>query len=292
MAKYTTELRTVCEHLAGYDESTGYQNVNTVIENSRAKIFNFDFPIFDEAYRSVLETKIIKHYYTREIGAETVGLWQLWLDTKMNEIMPYYNKLYESELLEFNPLFDADYTKSGNRDADKTGTEEENIAHDVEKHGTGSVTNDLDGTTTRTNNLTETTNMHNEPKTETWDEYSETPQGGLTGVRNLNYLTNARHITEDGTGSTESGTVANTGTVTDVVDSTNIETRNTTDTEDRTIDGTKTYNLNNTEEYVEHVVGKFPGASYASLIKEYRDSLLNIDMMIIRDLRTLFMGLW
>lgn len=292
MAKYTTELRTICEHLAGYEEGVGYKGVDEVISKSRDKIFSFDFPIFDEAYKSVLETKILKHYYTREISAETFGLWQLWLDTKMNEIMPYYNKLYESELLEFNPFYDADYTKTGNRDADKTGTEDEDISHDIERNGTGSITNDFDGTTTRTNNLTETTNMHNEPKTETWEEFSDTPQGALTGVRNMNYLTNARHITEDGTGSSTSGSVTNTGTVTDVADSTNVETRNTTDTEERTINGTKTYNLNNTEEYLEHVVGKFPGASYASLLKEYRDTFLNIDMMIIRDLKHLFIGLW
>ena len=292
MAKYTTELRSICEELAGCDESVGYKNVNEVISKSREKVFNFDFPIFDEAYRPVLETKIIKHYYTREIGAETFGLWQLWLDTKMNEIMPYYNKLYESELFDFNPFYDSYYTKTGNKDADKTGTENDKVKHDIEKTGTGSVTNEFDGTTTRTNNLTESTNMHNEPKTETWEEFSDTPQGALTGVRNMNYLTNARHITEDGTGSSTSGTVANTGTVTDVADSTNVESRNTVDNEERNITGEKTYNLNNTEEYLEHVVGKFPGASYASLLKEYRDTFLNIDMMIIRDLRKLFMGLW
>lgn len=292
MAKYTTELRTICEEYAGYDKSVGYKSVDDVISKSRDKVFNFEFPIFDESYRSVLETKIIKHYYTREISAETVGLWQLWLDTKLNEIMPYYNKLYESELLEFNPFYDADYTKTANRDADKTGTEKDNISHDVERNGSGTITTDFDGTTTRTNNLTETTNMSNEPKTETWEEFSDTPQGALTGVRNLNYLTNARHITEDGTGSSTTGTVSNTGTVQDVADSTNTETRNTNDTEERTIDGTKTYNLNNTEEYLEHVVGKFPGNSYASLLNEYRKTFLNIDMMIIKDLRSLFIGLW
>lgn len=292
MAKYTTELRSICEQLAGYNESVGYKDVNTVIAKSRSKVFSFDFPIFDESYRTVLETKIIKHYYTREIGAETFGLWQLWLDTKMNEIMPYYNELYKSKLLEFNPFYDADYTRSGNRDADKTGTEDERVTQDIEKSGRGTVSNDFDGTTTRTNNLTETTNMSNAPKTETWEEFSDTPQGALTGVRQMNYLTNARHITEDGTGSSTTGTVTNTGTVTDVADSTNVETRNTTDSEDRTANGTKTYNLNNTEEYLEHVVGKFPGRSYATLLKEYRETFINIDMMIIRDLRKLFMGLW
>ncbi len=292
MAKYTTELRSICEHLAGYDESVGYQNVGEVIANSRQKIFNFDYPIFDENYKSVIETKIIKHYYTREISAETFGLWQLWLDTKMNEIMPYYNQLYESQLLEFNPFTDADYTKTGNKDGGKTGTEEQNVTDLTEKTGGGTISTVYNGENTRTDNLTETTNMRNEPKTETWDEYSDTPQGSLTGVREQNYLTNARHITEDGTGSSTTGTVSNTGTVNNDLDSTTTETRNTTDTDDRTIDGVKRYNLNNTEEYLEHVVGKFPGTSYGTLLKEYRETFLNIDKMIIKELRQLFMGVW
>ena len=87
MSKYTTELRYICEMYAG-GESKGYSDVNKVIQAAIPKVFDFDFPIFDEAYRNVLCTKILKHYYTREIAAETVGLWKLWLDTKMNEIMP------------------------------------------------------------------------------------------------------------------------------------------------------------------------------------------------------------
>lgn len=268
MAKYTTELRTICESLAGYDERSGFNKVDDVLTKSLEKIFSFNFPIFDEAYRPVLETKILKHYYTREIAAETFGLWQMWLDTRLNEIMPYYNKLYESELLEFNPFYDVDYTKTGNREGDNTGT----VGDDGTKRGTGTIT--------RTNDLTETTNMSDAPKNETWEEFSDTPQGALTGVRNMNYLTTARHITEDGTGSSTKGTVANTGTVTD--------TRNTTDTEENT----RTYNLNNTEEYLEHIVGKMSGTSYSKLLEEYRKALLNIDMLIIRDLRDLFFGLW
>ena len=62
MSKYTTEVRFICETLAGYDESQGYNKVEDIIADARPKIFDFDFPIFDESYRNVLETKIIKHY--------------------------------------------------------------------------------------------------------------------------------------------------------------------------------------------------------------------------------------
>ncbi len=121
MSKYTTELRFICESLAGLTESQGYDQVNWIIEQAAPKIFSFDFPIFDESYRSVLEKKILKHYYTREIGLETYGLWQLKLDTKMNEIMPYFNQRYKSETLEFNPLYDFDITRDHKNQKDETG---------------------------------------------------------------------------------------------------------------------------------------------------------------------------
>lgn len=134
MSKYTTEVRFICEEAAGLTSSVGYLGVNDVINTALPKVFNFEFPIFDEAYRPILEKKILKHYYTREIGLETVGLWKLFLDTKLNEIMPFYNQLYKSELLEFNPFYDIDLTRDHNlkkkettkQDATEKGTTEKN----------------------------------------------------------------------------------------------------------------------------------------------------------------------
>ena len=122
MSKYTTELRFICEQLAGLDESKGYSSTTQIIETARPKIFYFPYPIFDESYKQVLETKIIKHFYTREIGAETFGLWLFWLNRTLNEIMPLYNKLYESELLEFNPFYDVDYHTEGDRSKEEDNT--------------------------------------------------------------------------------------------------------------------------------------------------------------------------
>ena len=82
MSVFTTQIRYICESLAGLQESTGYENVEQVINGARAKIFSFSYPIYDDSYRAVLETKILKHFYTQEIGLETYGLWKLKLDTK------------------------------------------------------------------------------------------------------------------------------------------------------------------------------------------------------------------
>ena len=173
MSVYTTEVRYICEHYAGYDVSQDYDNVEEVIAKSRDKIFDFDFPIFDEDYRSVLETKILKHYYTREIGLETVGLWKLKLNTKMNEIMPYYNKLYKSELIDFNPLYDVDYTRDYKR---------ENSGE-----GEGSY-----GGSSETSSENENTN---------WNLVQDTPQNGLTDVEEMNYLSAASKNTDNGSNS-------------------------------------------------------------------------------------------
>ena len=146
MSKYTTEVRYICETAAGLTNSEGYNSVEDIIYKALPSVFNFTFPIFDESYRSVIETKILKHFYTREIGFETVGLWKLKLNTKLNEIMPYYNKLYKSELLEFNPLYDVDLTRkhkiegNGKKDSDTTITS--NLSNSETTNGTNNKSND------------------------------------------------------------------------------------------------------------------------------------------------------
>ena len=115
MSKYTTEVRYICETDSGLDESVGFNSVDEVISKSWNKIFTSKVPFFDEDYRKILCCKILKHYYLREICSETVGLWKLWVNTKLEEIMPYYNQLYESAKLKFDPFHDVDLTRKHNR---------------------------------------------------------------------------------------------------------------------------------------------------------------------------------
>lgn len=72
----------------------------TTIRNLMDNNFDFglnDYPIFDEEYRTLLNNKILMHYYMDEIGFETAGLFKVYLNNKMNEIMPYYNELYKKQ---------------------------------------------------------------------------------------------------------------------------------------------------------------------------------------------------
>ncbi len=311
MSKYTTQVRFICETSSGLSESVGLNDVAQVIRNSIPKIFDFYFPIFDENYKPILCEKILKHYYTREIGAETVGLWKLWLNMRLNEIMPYYNKLYETELLEFNPLYEVDYTRTGNKENNgtkgTTGSESGNTSN------TGTVNTTTEETTNTTDEKESTNEISGEKETisETVtstlnggtkkDKYSDTPQGTLTNIENDTYLTNVR-ITEDN----------NSGTITEEYNDKTNDSRieklsgkneitggknnESTRTDNLASSFTKSFDNNdvihNMDEYTEHVIGKMSTTSYAKLITEFRNTFLNIDRLIIDELSDLFMNIY
>lgn len=236
MSKYTTQVRYICETNANLTDSTGFNNIEDVLNKSWNKIFS-DFPIFDEQYRPELCKKILRHYYTREICCETVGRWKLFLSDKMKNIMPYYNQLYQSELLKIEPLV------SVNRNVSHEGSGSETKT--TNRNGTNSSTSRTDGTTG------------------SWSYYSDTPQGGIKGLESNDYLTNATHNTgTDGTSSTLNG--------------------NTNDTETGT--------GNRSDNYVETILG-YEGNQSEMLLK-FRETFLNIDMMVIDELKYLFFTLW
>lgn len=311
MSKYTTEVRFICESKSGLENSSGADNVDEVIAGAWNKIFTSKAPFFDESYRSVLCQKILKHYYLREICCETVGIWKLWMNERLETIMPYYNQLYESELIKFEPLNDVNLTRKHDRTVD--GTEERNGETSDTANGTREITNN--GTKNTTNNGTrEVTGTNDTKETVTSDTttstesnetkrdlYSDTPQGAITGLENENYLTNARKITDSVTsnGSDDTNTTRNIDNDYTENDTTN-NTENTTsnNTENMTTNDTKigtnkvTGTSNTTEDYLETLIGKQGSGTYSKMLMEFRDTFLNIDMMVIDEFKDLFFGLW
>lgn len=139
MAVYTTELR-------------------TILENGNSLSLN-NYPIFDENYRNVLNTNIIDYYYFREIGFETVAQFNHYLSTKMNIIMPYYNKIYIATLKEINPLNNYNLTEKYEKINEASGN---------------NTTNDSSNS-------------------DSLNAFSDTPQGNVSNneITELNYLSEA-----------------------------------------------------------------------------------------------------
>lgn len=311
MSKYTTEVRFICENKSGLNNSVGFSDVDNVIDNSWNKIFTTNVEFFDEDYRAILCKKILKHYYLREIGTEVVGVWQLWMNTRLEEIMPYYNQLYKSTLIDFDPLNDINLTRKHTRNVDVSGqidetkkdvgdsTQEEKGSSTKQEVGNGSnnqtdtITSKMGGSGTVNDTTTESKNKK--------DRYSDTPQGSISNLESDTYLTNARLINDNGTitdkktysdeqsqnGSQISNSSHSTTNKTDGT-STNAITSNTTNTSNRTNKNTE----NSTEDYLESLVGKQGNETYSEMISKYRDIMINVDMKVIEEFNDLFMGLW
>ena len=87
-------------------------------------VFNLNsYPIFDENYRSTLNKKILDHYLMSEIGLETPALFNHYLGSKLNEIMPYYNTLYRKQTSLLNNLENnVNLTETFNRDVSNSSS--------------------------------------------------------------------------------------------------------------------------------------------------------------------------
>ena len=64
-----------------------------------------------------LASKIVNHYFMREIGQETIGLFKHYAKVTMDEIMEEYLPLIYSSAIEYDPLINVDYTETFSRTA-------------------------------------------------------------------------------------------------------------------------------------------------------------------------------
>lgn len=189
------------------------------------------YPIFDNAYRWTLNEKIILRYWTQEIGFESDSLFRHHMHARMNEIMPYYNQMYETTLVDFDMFETMDIlntsedTAMGKAKADSesqatSGTKSDSVSRSV---------------------------------------YSETPQTRLSP--NQDYASNA----------TDSKSESNADSDSLTTDKTDSESEQTSKGESRT---------------------KGSQGAKSLLLMQFRDTILNIDTMVLDDLSDLFMQVW
>ena len=94
MSSVTTQLRYIVHQLCDDKDIEDYTD-----ESNWPDIANdlglSDYPIYDETHRDELNAKIIRHYWLREIGSETVAQFKWRLRDAMFLVMPRYNWEYE-----------------------------------------------------------------------------------------------------------------------------------------------------------------------------------------------------
>lgn len=301
MSSYTTQLRNIIEH---YSQDQEGLSLDERIEIGRKHLFDFDYPFFDAEYQKIFETNFIKFFYTREIGFETEGLFKLKLDTWLNIEMNYYNKLFRSELLRFNPLHNTEiktvYNKKNDRkqeDEKRTRVEEEKERNQKDDRNTQVKTNTKGYSTGESESTasgeTETNNFERQIE-------SDTPQNRLElttkdGAGVIEYASKIEEDTQKGknqsssqgnTKSTDNSNVDGTSDADDTFTS-NIGDKGTLDSNDNLLS-----NINTIEDYVQNQTGKIGSQSFSQMLNEYRSTFLRIERQIFSEMQELFMGVY
>jgi hypothetical protein len=233
----------------GTDDKT---KIKDLAKHGRSTFFNFDYELSQNITKEKFETTILNHYLMRRIGFDTLTAFRIQLNVKINEIMPLYNKMFDS-LQNWNILEDG-------RTITKTGT-------NVDNNSKSNTTNNSSSNTT--NNTLANTSSNNTNNTSDRRE-SDTPQNQLSDIRDGKYVTKYNYDT-------------NTTTSQDTSNSTGSSTSSTTGqtTSSETDNKQNAYN----ETIVETAGNKI------EIYKQLQQDINNILTMIFKDLDCLFYGL-
>lgn len=286
MSKYTTELRYIID--SGFD--LGLQ----------------DYEVITEEYRERLNNKIKNHYYFHEIGFETAERFKHYLNTTMNEIMPYYNQLLQSELLTINPLLSFEKNSNMTKNFDETivkdldSTTNQVISNTTSLDNTTTSSTDetqiKDADTTQDTTINTTKNVDGNNSSSEQDVFYDTPNGSLGDITDSDYATTVNKKTgsnvvdEDEIVNSVEGKTASED-VTTTIDSDTTNTTNTDTTSDTDNDTTVNTDENITNTSLETNVISENGYNIplSDLLTRYRETFLNVDLQIINELKDLFM---
>lgn len=144
-------------------ENSDPVKISNLAKAGRSMFFDFEYPLAEGWSKEDFETMILNHFMMRRIGYETVTAFKLALNVKLNEVMPEYNRLYES-LDGWNLFNDGE---SITRDTTDNGSQS------ISQAGTSSTTSDR--------------------------RFSDTPQNAITDVRSGTYVTDYNYDQNSGT---------------------------------------------------------------------------------------------
>ena len=128
MSKYTMELRELFEPIKFNPPLFTKKQVEGFFKDYELTDYltSDQIQVIEDAgvwTKDKLAKRIVNHYYMREIGQETIGLFVHTIKFTMDELMEEYLPLIYSASIEYDPLVNVDYTETFTRTAnvDNTG---------------------------------------------------------------------------------------------------------------------------------------------------------------------------
>ena len=262
MASYTMPLR---DYIEMWSQDKPDLSTRERIEIGRTKLFDFPYPIFDEKYRKEFETKFIRNFYMKEIGFETEELFKFRLENWLTINMPYFNNLYISETLEYDPLINSQMKNTHNKKNTKDQIDKRNSTANVDSSSTSKDTG---------NSSVESTDDNFERRL-----HSDTPDSRLRITTNdgqgvIEYATtideeneNNKRNQKGNSSSTSNSSAEANQKVTDSLDS----------------------DIKENEDYIQERIGKIGVMTYPDMVQKWRKSFLRIDKQVFDEMNQLFM---
>ena len=194
--------------------------------------------------------------------------------------MPYYNDLYKTTLWEFDALIDTNIweTYEGNK----------NNLEKVLSTITGNNSSVFNSSESFNENSENNSNYRKDSSSNSHESgnnlSSDLPQANYAGV---DYGTNLNEIVNDSNGSTNETGNNNDALSRDTSNKLDSKTTDSLNTENNT-----NRDNNETEKFTRHTAGLAGKFNPAELLQKYRESIINIDFMIISELKDLFMMIY
>lgn len=120
MATYTIELRKICDIFGRDEVESWFKNYN--LEDYLTPTQIEQITKFNVWSKDRLASKIVDHYYMREIGYETPALFKHFANVYMKEIMERELPKIYSNFLEYDPLSNVDFTEEYTREIQGNNT--------------------------------------------------------------------------------------------------------------------------------------------------------------------------
>ena len=88
-------LYAILNSIANYGKEN-HTKIRNLSKETHDRIFDFDYILSNKINKDQFEIDILNHFLERRIGYDTLTSFQIHLETKLHEILPYYNTLFDS----------------------------------------------------------------------------------------------------------------------------------------------------------------------------------------------------
>lgn len=254
------------------------------------EMFDFDYPTLSDERADEIEEMIYKHYRSYKLCVKSPLKWtKYYFAPRMNEIMPMFNKLYETADLIVEPLTNRNYTieKSFTETESTTGSKDSTSA--IEKADATSGYNNANYSNTKGETVNVETGETVEGSNGNTQKFSDTPQGAVSNLTD-GYLTNVtlnngtNSESTSGNSETEKEGTEN-GENRENFLTANSGSSNKTDSESTTKENEISHSATET------IIG-YDNTDVAKLLEDYRKTIIDINTKLIEAIADMFLQVY